>query len=134
VIFLDTSAIYALADARDPNHNRALELFRQALEGGEAILTHNYVLVEAAALLQHRSGLASALQFLKEAEGFQVHWISPEDHRRAVGLLEERGKRELSLVDCVSFVVMRQHEVKLVLAFDPDFESEGFVLYSGTTE
>lgn len=130
MIFLDTSAIYALADARDPNHGSALELFRQALEGSEVMLVHNYILVEAAALLQHRLGLTSALQFLREAEGFEVHWISPEDHRHAVALLKELGRRELSLVDCMSFIVMRQREVKQVLAFDPDFEREGFSTYS----
>ena len=32
----------------------------------------------------------------------------------------------MSLVDCVSFVVMRRYGVKLCLAFDVDFEREGF--------
>lgn len=133
MIFLDTSAIYALANARDPNNNMALNLFHQAIESSEVFLVHNYVVAEAAALLQHRLGLASAVRFLRQAEGFQVHWISPEDHRRAVDLLEERGRRGLSLVDCTSFVVMRRHGVQQVLAFDPDFEREGFTIYSGTT-
>lgn len=133
MIFLDTSAIYALANARDPNNSHALHLFHRANESGEAILTHNYVLAEAAVLLQRRLGLINALRFLREAEDFQIHWVGPEDHGHAVALLEERGRRELSLVDCMSFVVMRQHGVQEVLAFDPDFEREGFIVYSGPT-
>jgi predicted nucleic acid-binding protein len=131
VIFLDTSAIFALADADDPNHSQALELFRLARESGEGVLTHNYVLAEATALLQHRLGLLQAVRFLKEAESFQVHWVGPEDHQNAVALLEERNRRGLSLVDCMSFLVMRRYGVGQVLAFDPDFTREGFTMYSG---
>lgn len=130
MIFLDTSAIYALADEADPNHARAVELFRRALDLDGDILVHNYILVEAAALLQSRLGLRSALQFLRDGEGFQVHWVSPDDHRRAAALLAERGRRGLSLVDCASFVVMREHGLREALAFDLDFEGEGFTLYA----
>ena len=131
MIFLDTSAIYAMADTRDANHNRALFLFNDALAAGETLLMHNYVVVEAAALLQRRLGMTSALQFLSETTAFQVHWISGVDHLQAVSILEERARRGLSLVDCTSFVVMRQYGVAEALAFDTDFEQEGFVPYSG---
>ena len=134
MILLDTSAIYALADLGDPNHREALVAFRRLLEDGEDILLHSYVLVGAAALLQRRLGLDSALKFLQESQGFQVHWVSSGDHEEAVGLLEERGKRGLSLVDCASFAIMRHYQVSQALAFDTDFEQEGFVLYQGPGE
>ena len=134
VIFLDTSFVYALADEGDPNHERAKELFRQALESDEDLLTHNYILVESVALLQSRLRLDQALRFLRESEDFHIHWVTPQDHRQGVNLLKERGRRGLSLVDCVSFVVMRRHRVREALAFDPDFEREGFKLYKGRTK
>jgi len=129
LIFLDTSAIYALADAADPNHERAKELFGEALEMGAEFLVHNYILVESAALRQSRLGLGPALRFLKESESFRIHWVTAQDHRRAVRLLEERGKRGLTLVDCLSFLVMREHRVRKALAFDPYFSQEGFELF-----
>ena len=129
VIFLDTSAIYALADAGDPNHERARELFGRALEAEEDLLVHNYILVESVALLQSRLGLEQALRFLRESEEFRIHWVTPQDHRQGVDLLERRGRRGLSLVDCVSFVVMRRYGVEEALAFDTDFEQAGFKLY-----
>ncbi|MDP3064032.1 MAG: PIN domain-containing protein [Chloroflexota bacterium] len=134
MILLDTSAIYALADRGDPNHGEALAAFRRLLDDGEDVLLHSYVLVEAAALLQRRLGLSSALQFLQESQEFHVHWVSPGDHEEAVGLLEERGKRGLSLVDCASFAIMRLYQVNQALAFDADFEREGFILYRGSGE
>ncbi len=129
MIFLDTSVIYALADEEDPNHPLAKELFRRALEAGEDILVHSYILVESAALLQNRLGLDQALRFLRESEAFHIHWITAHDHRQGAALLKGRGRRGLSLVDCVSFVIMRRYGVKEALAFDPDFEREGFKLY-----
>ena len=130
MIFLDTSAVYALADSQDSNHGRAVELFRSALDAGEGLLVHSYVLVEAAALLQRRLGLRRALEFLHDSDAFQVHWISLEDHGRAAELLADLGRRGVSLVDCASFVVMRQYGVSQALAFDADFEEQGFALYS----
>lgn len=129
MIFLDTSAIYALADRGDPNHSQAAAAFQRLLEDGEEALVHSYVLVESAALLQRRLGLDSALQFLQESRAFQVHWVGSHDHEQAVELLKERGRRGLSLVDCASFAVMRHYQVDQALAFDADFESEGFALY-----
>lgn len=130
MIFLDTSAIYALADRDDPNHEQATAAFQGFVNDGEEILAHSYVLVESAALLQRRLGLNSALLFLQESQAlFQVHWVDSHDHAEAVELLKERGRRRLSLVDCVSFAVMRRYEVDRALAFDSDFEAEGFTLY-----
>ena len=45
-------------------------------------------------------------------------------------MLRRRGRRRLSLVDCMSFVVMGKLGVTQAFAFDADFEREGFQLYS----
>ena len=131
MILLDSSAIYALADGNDPNHARALSLFRHVLQSREELLVHSSILVEATALLQRRLGLDTALQFLKESESFVIHWVTAGDHQKAVDLLRKQGRRGLSLVDCTSFAVMRHYRVSRALAFDADFEQEGFVLYEG---
>ena len=126
MIFLDTSAIFALADTNDLNHEPAVDLFGRAIAAGEGFLVHNYVLVESAALLQRRLSFDSALRLLHDAEAFEVHWVTSADHLQAVSLLEERPLRHLSLVDCMSFVVMRARDTSRYLAFDADFAREGF--------
>ena len=93
MIFLDTSAIYALADTLDANHDRAVELFSRALTHEETLLVHNYILVESAALLQRRLGTTSAMQFMRDADTFQVHWIEADDHRRSIAIWHERKRR-----------------------------------------
>jgi predicted nucleic acid-binding protein len=129
VIFLDTSAIYALADKADMHHTIAYNKFEDALKSGEIFLLHNYVLLENAALLQARLGLPAAILFLKDAKSFEVEWVDMELHEEAVKELERIGKRGVSLVDCTSFLVMRRKGVQKVLAFDPDFGAHGFTAY-----
>jgi len=129
VIFIDTSAIYALADKADPNHVAAYGKFEDALKSGEIFLLHNYVLLESAALLQARLGLHSAIFFLKDAKSFDMEWVDLDLHEEAEKELEKIGKRDISLVDCTSFVVMRRRGVRKAFAFDPDFKNQGFLIY-----
>jgi predicted nucleic acid-binding protein len=126
VIFLDTSAIYALADRGDPNHRTALRRFEAILEAGAPLLTHNYVLLESIALVQHRLGAAAALKLAHEATAFVVEWVDEPTHRDAVAALARRDRRQVSLVDAVSFLVMRRRGVRKAFAIDPHFSEEGF--------
>lgn len=128
MIFLDTSAIYALADRADPNHERASRYFERALASSESFFTHNYVLVESLALLQHRLGLGAALKFAKDAEAFELEWITSSMHNQALERLKTSARRHLSFVDCVSFLVMRARPSKVAFAFDEHFDDEGFGL------
>ena len=125
MIFLDTSAIYALASVNDPNHKAARSRFAAVLAEGEPIVTHNYILVESLALLQHRLGLKPAVAFERESHRFSIQWITPEIHAEAL----ERwaaGKREISFVDQVSFLLMERLRIGRAFAFDDDFEAAGF--------
>ena len=126
MIFLDTSAVLALADTRDDHHAESVASLARITSEGHGLLTHNYVLVESAALLQSRIGLGNALAFLADAEQLTIHWVTPADHAEVVALLTVRNRRRLSLVDCMSFVVMKRYGARAALAYDSDFEAEGF--------
>ena len=131
MIFLDTSAIYAWADAADPNHATAVRRLSAILADGDELLTHNYVLVESTALLQARLGVAAAGKLTRDAAAFTVEWIDSDLHALGMQALERARKRHLSLVDHVSFLVMRRHRIETAFAFDPDFVSAGFSLVAG---
>ncbi|MEX2372455.1 MAG: PIN domain-containing protein [Dehalococcoidia bacterium] len=132
MILLDTSAIYALADDRDPNHHVARRAFEDSLASGEELLLSSYVVSEAAALIQRRLGVESTLTFLEQCRLMRVHWMDADDHDEAVALFTERARRRLSLTDCASFIMMRKYGVTHALAYDGDFEAEGFERYRGT--
>ena len=131
MIFLDTSAIYAWADAADPNHDVGVRRLTAILESGEELLTHNYVLVESTALLQARLGLAAAIKLAKDSPAFVIEWVDDDLHASGIRELERSRKRHVSLVDHISFLVMRRRHVAIAFAFDPDFASAGFQLFAG---
>lgn len=128
MIFLDTSAIYAWADVADRNHRIAIRRLQVILDGGEDLLTHNYVLVESTALLQARLGVPAAIKLATDSAAFLIEWVDDELHAAAVRELNRSKQRRLSLVDHVSFLVMRRRAVTTAFAFDADFTSAGFRL------
>ena len=130
MIFVDTSALYALADAADQNHEKARRILEELLDGDEILLTHSYVLVESIALVQHRLGTDAALR-LAESRGFEVEWVDAARHAETVRALGTRRRRRVSFVDLVSFGVMRARGIEKAFAFDEDFEREGFELVAG---
>jgi uncharacterized protein len=131
LIFVDTSALYALADRADRNHDEARLRFSAVLKAAEGLLTHNYVLVESIALIQNRIGVAAALDLARTADNFEIEWVDAKLHQEAIRALARSPKRRISFVDQVSFLVMRGRSVQTALAFDRDFEQEGFRVYSG---
>ena len=129
MIFLDTSAIYALADRGDPLHGQAKERFSEIVSAGKTIFTHNYVLVESLALLQSRIGIEAALALGRSARAFQVAWVDDALHEEALRRLDKSKRRQVSFVDHMSFLVMRQQHLDTAFAFDPHFDDEGFNTY-----
>lgn len=129
MIFLDTSAIYAWADAADPNHHTAVQRLQAILESGHELLTHNYVLVESIALLQARLGVGAATKLAKDSTAFVIEWVDDDLHASGIRELERSKKRHLSFVDHISFLVMQRRHVATAFAFDPDFASAGFRLF-----
>lgn len=127
---MDTSALYALADRADPNHADARRRLSALLRSAEALLTHNYVLVESIALIQNRIGIEAALELARTADYFEVEWVDTKLHHQAIRALASSSKRRISLVDQVSFLVMRSRDVETAFAFDQDFVREGFRQYS----
>jgi len=126
--FVDTSAIYAWADADDPNHRAAIRRLQKLLDRRDELLTHNYVLVELFALLRARLGIAAALKLAEDSAAFLIDWVDEDLHAAGLRQLEQQNKRGRSLVGHVSVLIMRRHRVSTAFAFDPDFTSAGFRL------
>lgn len=127
-LFVDTSAIYAYFDGRDQTHNAVRFLWDELLDTDERLYTTNYVLTESVALLQRRLGSqwVQAFQSLMAPE-FEVIWIDEERHSRALAAVLSAGRRQLSLVDCVSFDTMRQLGLTRAFAVDGHFQEAGFI-------
>jgi predicted nucleic acid-binding protein len=124
---VDTSAIIAVLLSDDRRHRQAREAFERLAERRDVLLTTSYVLLEAYALLGRRIGIEAVRLFREEfAPLLDVVWIDASTHERGLDLLLRQSDRHLTLVDAVSFVVVRDERVDELFAFDRDFEAEGF--------
>jgi predicted nucleic acid-binding protein len=134
-VFADTSALYAVLDADDANHPAAAAQWRRLLQGHLPLSTTSYVLVETAALVQHRLGL-EALSVLDQdiVPILHVEWVGQALHAAAMSSVLTVRRRDLSLVDCVSFAAMRERGLSTVFAFDAHFAQQGFRCVPGGDE
>ena len=128
-VFVDTSALLAVLDADDEFHPPARRTWEDLLQRAEDIFCTSYVLVECFALVQNRLGIEAVRVLVDDVlPVMRVHWVTPEEHQAGVGAMLTAGRRDLSLVDCVSFDAMRRQSVSDVFAFDQDFAEQGFRL------
>jgi hypothetical protein len=86
------------------------------------------VIVEATQLVRRRLGADAAVDLLDRLlPSITTVWIDRATHQAAIEALRAGGGN-VSVVDHASFVVMRASGVAYALAFDRDFEREGFPL------
>lgn len=127
-VFVDTSALYAVLDRDDSNHGVAGETWRRLLSDPPTVLlTHNYVLVEIGALLQNRRGIdVVRTLYEKVVPMLRIDWLDEQRHRTAMEMVLTVARKKLSLVDCASFIVMRENSVTHAFCFDDHFAEQGF--------
>jgi predicted nucleic acid-binding protein len=124
-VFVDTSALLALLDEDDRFHPDAAETLR-AIGPAAELLTHNYVHVEALALTRRRLGSAAVSRLVSDLlPRLATIWVDEALHGGALAAVST-GTGSISLVDRVSFEVMRREGIDQAFAFDADFEAQGF--------
>jgi len=127
--FIDTSAFYAWLVRSEASHRRVSTVCQELLGEGRALWTTSFVVVETMALLQHRVGLDAARGFDEDVlPAIHVHWVDAALYRKGTERLWREDRRQLSLVDCVSFAFMKQQGLTTAVAVDPHFRQAGFTL------
>jgi predicted nucleic acid-binding protein len=126
-VFVDTSAIFALVDESDQDHPVAASRLLHLISEQASMVVSNYVIVETCALLQRRIGLKAVRTFREDILPLLITtWVTERQHELGLASLVRSDRRKLSLVDCVSFEVMRDHGLRTAFAFDHHFADEGF--------
>lgn len=128
-VYVDTSGLLAVMDSGDQFHEQAKAEWVRLLESGEGLVCSSYVLLETNALVQHRLGM-DAVRALHEDvfPVLMVDWTDEDVHREAMSALLVANRKDLSLVDCSSFITMRRLGLRVAFAFDRHFAEQGFGL------
>jgi predicted nucleic acid-binding protein len=123
---VDTSALVALLVRSDRWHAEAAHGFERLSADSAHLVTSSYVLVETYALLGRRAGLAAVRAVRDDiAPLLDVTWVDSPLHERGMELLLGHAQADLSLVDAVSLVLLRDMSIDCVYAFDPHLLGPG---------
>jgi predicted nucleic acid-binding protein len=123
--FVDASALYALIDEDDRHHAAAARAFRELSERRERLVTHDYAVLEATAILQRRIGIPAVRRLDNLLAAIEIAWVGAELAGRARSALLAADRRSLSLVDWTSFLFMRDRAMTTAFTFDSDFDDQG---------
>lgn len=124
--FVDTSFVVALVNKKDQHHLRALELASEFEQ--RSLITTDAVLLEIGNALAKNFRAASIQvidDFLTSSE-IQIVNLYPDLFQKAFSLYRLHLDKTWGLIDCVSFVVMRDAGVVDSLTTDKHFEQAGF--------
>jgi len=131
-IFADTSGWANYFVRTEPFHRDAKQLMRQWFKKQTRIITTNYVLLELVALFTSplkipRPQQIHAIETIKSVDWIEIIHIDKKIDDRTWQFIKEREDKIWSLVDCSSFVVMRERKIDQGLTTDHHFEQAGFV-------
>ncbi len=127
VTFADTSALYTLLDIGSAANRQTVEAW-DSLRGREHVIaTSSYVYTESITLIQVRFGLSAVRRFIDSIRPLlSIEWIGQDTHEAAVAAMLSANRRDLSLVDCTSFYIMRRLGIRRAFALDDYFREQGF--------
>ncbi len=131
-LFLDTAGWGQLVDPTQSYHKVAARIYRVARQQKHLIVTTNYVIAELVALLTSplhipRRSIIAFIEGLRTSPYVRVVLIDSALEQQAWEFLKAHPDKDWSLVDCASFVVMKQRGIQEALTSDHHFEQAGFV-------
>lgn len=132
IIFADTAGLASFVDESQLDHQAAVDDVKRVYQAQGKIITTNYVLAELTALFTRPLRLPKVKQLifferLRASSWMQIIHIDEALDQAAWELWSKRQDKDWSLVDCASFVVMRQLGITDALTTDHHFEQAGFV-------
>jgi uncharacterized protein len=131
-VFVDTGALLALSRGRDRYHGQAVGLAERHLALGGRFVGTTLILGELHSHLLYLRGPGEARSVLAHLVEDPVHeWVevSAELVQEAITRwLGRYSDQRFSLIDAVSFEVMRCEGLTHAFAFDAHFEVAGFQL------
>jgi predicted nucleic acid-binding protein len=129
--FLDTSYLLALELVRDQNHEQAERHWQRVPEASIQLVTTSLILTEVAAFLNSRGFHEKAVEVGNNLlQGISVQFIHIDEALLLEGwsYFQRHNDKDYSLVDCVSFVLMRTMNIATAFTFDRHFVQAGFIV------
>lgn len=128
-MFLDTAYLIALTTSSDTFHAKASQLAQQLVARDVRLVTTRAVLLEVGNALSKQRCRSLGVRLLKEIghnKSIEIVPLSESLYFKALSLFQDRMDKEWGLVDCVSFIVMKERGITQALTCDQHFQQMGF--------
>jgi uncharacterized protein len=128
-VSLDSNGWIALLNTRESLHPAAVEHWRAMSRAATPVVLTDWIVAEtgnglARTLLRGR--FAEVVREMRRAPRFRVVAVKPELMERALLMYSDRAHKTWGLVDCASFIVMKDEGIPQAFTTDRHFEQAGF--------
>jgi predicted nucleic acid-binding protein len=125
----DTSFLYALFAKNDQNHVKAQAIWGACIKHRVNSVVSNLIVSELGTLLAYRFDHAIALRNVRmvlDSAVITKIYVDSEVETASLAWWGKYRDQKFSMVDCVSFELMRRTGIRKALSFDLDFSIAGF--------
>lgn len=129
-IFTDTSGWLAIVNSADFHHEKAVKIYQELFQSGCRFVLHEAMLLEVGNSLsgvKARSLAVKLKENIENSERIELVSISSDLLENGWKLYAERTDKTWGIVDCISFIVMKEFGINEALTTDRHFEQAGFV-------
>jgi hypothetical protein len=128
-VFVDTAYWIALLSNKDEHHQKARQV--NELINGAILHSSDFIFLELLSTFADkgemlRKHVVSLFKRFSANQKYIHHKCSHQLFNQGVELYEHRTDKSFSLVDCTSFIVMKEQNISVSLTFDNHFKQEGF--------
>ena len=127
IIFVDTGALFAVANAKDTDHQKARDFLFKLADEKVILLVTNFIIAEIYTLMLMKIGRSKAIKHLEKLRNtVEIERVSEEDEMVAWQIILRYQDKDFSYVDATSFAVMERLRICDAFSFDGHFEQYSF--------
>ncbi len=131
-VFVDTSALVALFDRKDKNHQRAKAVLERIRASKTEMVITDYIFDECITTVLFAKGHQTAVaigEFILSSKILKMIWLNDNIKLNAWAYFKKHSDKTFSFTDCTSFVFMKEMHIVRYFSFDSDFRQAGFSEY-----
>lgn len=122
VNFCDTSALIALFNPDDPNHQKAIDIVKR--ESKRIFMISNYIFAETVTMLSQRTDKETSIrsgEHIKKT--YHIITLDKDSEDLAWDIFKKQKSKNVSFVDCTTFALFKKGVFDKAFSFDKDFKT-----------
>ena len=128
-VLLDTNGWIILLNSTEQLHSAAQDIWHDLARRDYRFVVTDWIIAETGnglARTRHKSHFSEVVRQMLQSPNVEIVDVDRELLDEALSIFEGHSDKAWGLVDCASFVVMRQRGIVDAFTSDHDFEQAGF--------